>query len=61
MSAAACKRSAWSALILDDSGEGLAEYSVLLAFFAVQTCICSAIALNQRIDDVIRTMQALFS
>lgn len=58
MSATAFKGARWNALFRDESGEGIADYSVLLGFFAVQ-CICGAIALNHNIDDIIHTIRAV--
>jgi hypothetical protein len=59
MSATASRRTP-TALLHDDSGEGLANYSVLLGLFGIQ-CICGAIALNHHIEDVVRVIQAVFA
>jgi hypothetical protein len=59
MSATAFKR-ACAALLHDDAGEGLADYSVLLGIFAVQ-CVCGAIALNHHVDSVVRAIHAVFA
>ncbi len=48
-----------AAIVRDESGEGFAQYSVVLGFFVVQ-CICGAIALNHRVDDIIHTILAVF-
>jgi hypothetical protein len=58
MSAAASNRSAWAALFRDDSGDGLAEGSVVLALFAIQ-CVCGALVLTHRIDDVLHSIRAV--
>lgn len=50
----------WAALLADDAGEGLADYSVVLGIFAVQ-CVCGAIALNHHVDSVVRAIQAVFA
>ena len=55
---ATASRRTLPALLGDDAGEGFANYSILLGFFAVQ-CICGAIALNHHIDHVVRAIQAV--
>ena len=57
---ATASKHAWAALLRDDAGEGLADYSVVLGIFAVQ-CVCGAIALNHHIDSVVRAIQAVFA
>ena len=47
-------------LLGDQSGEGAANYSVLLGLFGIQ-CICGAVALNHQIMDVVRVIQAVFA
>lgn len=55
---AVSRRAAWAALFRDDSGEGFAEYSVVLALFAVQ-CACGALVLSHRIDDVFHSIRTV--
>ena len=57
---AAASRRTLPALLGDQSGEGVANYSVLLGLFGIQ-CICGAIALNHHIMDVVRVIQAVFA
>jgi Flp pilus assembly pilin Flp len=59
MRAAASKRRR-AAVLRDESGAGFADYSLVLGFFAVQ-CICGALAVNDRIGDIIHTIAAVFS
>lgn len=47
------------ALLRDDSGEGFAEYNAALGVFAIQ-CVVGALVVSHRIDDIIRTIQAIF-
>ncbi len=58
MSAAASNRAAWAALFRDDSGDGLAEGSLVVALFAIQ-CVCGALVLTRRIDDVLHSLRAV--
>ena len=57
MSATASERT-WPALLGDDSGAGFAEYSVVLGLFAIQ-CVCGALALNHRIEDIVHSIRAV--
>jgi len=57
---AAVSKRTLTALLDDESGDGFADYSVVLGLLAVQ-CICGAIALSHRFDDAVRTVQAVFS
>jgi hypothetical protein len=55
---AVSRRAAWAALFRDDSGEAIADYSVVLALFAVQ-CVCGALVLTHRMDDVLHSIRAV--
>jgi len=55
---AVSRRAVWAALFRDDSGEGLADYSVVLALFAVQ-CACGALVLTHRIDDILHSLRTV--
>jgi Flp pilus assembly pilin Flp len=60
MSETASRRSkpAWAALLRDESGEGLAEYSTALSFFAVQ-CVVGALVLSRHIDHIVQAIRAI--
>ncbi len=58
MSAAAFKRAA--AVFSDESGEGFADYSIVIGLFALQL-VCGAIALNGHIDHIIHSIHAVFA
>ena len=48
----------WTAVLLDESGEGFAEYNVVLSAFAIQ-CVIGALVLSHRIDDIFHAIRAI--
>ena len=49
----------WAAVLGDESGEGIAEYSTMLSLFAVQ-CVVGALVVSRNIDHIIQAIRAIF-
>ena len=47
------------AVLRDESGEGFADYSMLLGLFAVQ-CVAGALAVSRNIDHIIQSIRTIF-
>jgi Flp pilus assembly pilin Flp len=52
------RKTVWTALLRDESGEGFAEYSAMLSLFAVQ-CVVGALVVSRNIDHIIQAIRAI--
>jgi hypothetical protein len=52
------RRAAW-AVLRDQSGEGVAEYSTMISLFAVQ-CVVGALIVSRNVDGIIQAIRSIF-
>jgi Flp pilus assembly pilin Flp len=48
-----------AAVLRDESGVGVAEYSAMLSLFAVQ-CVVGALVVSRNVDHIVQAIRAIF-